>query len=117
MVLVVVVVVVRRRQVLPLEHGHEALVDADVLLLGLHHPDALAAHGVHHAEHVQAVGVRRQLLQRAVQRDERARAAHARAAVHDHGPRVRRAALAERAHEPAHTTVTLLPHWAGAGDA
>lgn len=93
------VVVRRRLQVLALEHGHQALVDADVLLLRLHHPHALAPHGVHHAEDVQRVGVRRQLLQRRVQRDEGARAAHARAAVHDHGPRVGRAALAEGAHE------------------
>lgn len=58
---VVVGVGVGRREVLPLEHGHEALVDADVLLLRLHHPHALAPHAVHHAEDVQVLRVRRQL--------------------------------------------------------
>lgn len=100
-VVVVMVCQVRllRREVLALQHCHEALVDADVLLLRLDHPDALLAHGVHHAEDVDGVGVRGQLLQRTVQRDEGAGAAHAGRAVHHHGPRVGRAALAEGAHE------------------
>lgn len=58
---VVVVVVGRRGEVLPLQHGHQALVDADVLLLRLHHPHALAPHSVHHAEDVHVLRVARQL--------------------------------------------------------
>lgn len=50
-----------RRQVAALQRRHHALVDADVLLLRLHHPHALAPHAVHHAEDVQVLRVRRQL--------------------------------------------------------
>ena len=42
---------------LALQHGEEALVDADVLLLGLHHPHALLAHLVDDAEDVHHVAV------------------------------------------------------------
>lgn len=59
--MVVVVVVGRRRQVLSLQHGHEALVDTDVLLLRLDHPHPLTAHGVYHAEDVDILRVTRQL--------------------------------------------------------
>ena len=37
---------------LALEHAEEALVDADVLLLSLHHPHPLLPHLIHDAVHV-----------------------------------------------------------------
>lgn len=42
----------------------QALVDADVLLLGLHHPDSLLAHLVDDAEDVDAVVLVVQLLEK-----------------------------------------------------
>lgn len=58
---VVIVVMRGRGQVLSLQHGDQALVDADVLLLRLHHPHPLAPHRVHHAKDVQVFCVVRQL--------------------------------------------------------
>ena len=44
----------------------QALVDADVLLLGLHHPDSLLAHLVDDAEDVDTVVLAIELLKRLV---------------------------------------------------
>lgn len=84
---------------LPLQHSQQALVDTDILLLRLHHPHALLSHVVHNAEDVHVLGAPRDLLDDAVQCDEGARAAHARAAVHHDGPLVGPHALAEGAHK------------------
>jgi len=84
---------------LALQHGQEALMDADVLLLSLNHPDAFAPHLVDDAEDVDDVGVN-DLLDEPVQRDESARAADAGGAVDHDGPHLGNDALPEGAHEP-----------------
>ena len=75
------------------------LVNADVLLLGLHHPHPLLPHLVHDPEDVDHV-VLPDALQDPVDGDHGAAAAHARAAVRHDRPLLRADALAERADEP-----------------
>lgn len=62
----------RTGQLGTLQHRQQTLMYADVLLLRLHHPHALLAHRVHDAEDVHVVRDE-DLLQDAVQADERAR--------------------------------------------
>ena len=74
-------------------------MDANVLLLSLHHPDALLSHRPYDPENVHVIGDD-DLLQNAVQRDERARSSHARTAMHHNGLLVSAHSVPERSHEP-----------------
>jgi hypothetical protein len=67
-------------QLLPLQDRQQALVDTNVLLLGLDHPNALFTHRVDYAENVDVVGYE-DLLQDAIQADEGTGATHAGAAT------------------------------------
>ena len=90
------------------------LVNADVLLLGLHHPHPLLPHLVHDPEDVDHV-VLPDALQDPVDGDHGAAAAHARAAVRHDRPLLRADALAERADEPEQEVLLIATSDCGIG--
>jgi len=83
-----------------LKHRQQTLMDANVLLLRLHHPDALLSHLVDDAENVDAVVLAVELLEYSVQSDEGAGPSHARRAVDDDGTLLGAHAFPEGPHEP-----------------
>jgi hypothetical protein len=95
-------------QLLPLQDRQQALVDTNVLLLGLDHPNALFTHRVDYAENVDVVGYE-DLLQDAIQADEGTGATHAGAAVDHDGALVGSDSLPEGSHEP-HQSVGWVGH-------
>jgi hypothetical protein len=92
-------------QLLPLQDRQQALVDTNVLLLGLDHPNALFTHRVDYAENVDVVGYE-DLLQDAIQADEGTGATHAGAAT-----RISRRLYNET---PTHLQWTTMGRWSGA---
>ena len=70
----------------------------NVLLLGLHHPNAFLPHCPHDAEYVDVVADEN-LLEDAIEGDEGAAAPDAGATVHDYGPLIGLHAFPERADE------------------
>lgn len=58
-----------RTQVFAFEDGQKTLVNANVLLLCLHHPNTFFSHGIHYTEDVNVVAYEN-LLKDAIQTDE-----------------------------------------------
>lgn len=73
-------------------------MDANVLLLSLHHPDTFLTHRPHDSEYVHVVGDG-DLLQDSIQRNKRTRATHTGTTVHHDGLLVRADSIPERPHE------------------
>lgn len=88
----------RSPDVLTLEDRQETLVYADVLLLGLHHPDSFFPHGPDDAEDVHVLA-NVDLLEDSVESYEGSTSADSRAAVHDYRSLVGLNSLPERPNE------------------
>lgn len=85
--------------ILALQHSQEALVDANILLLRLDHPNPLLPHRPDDPKDVDVFRYQ-YLLQYSVESDEGTTATHTGAAMDDYGPLIRPDSFPERSHEP-----------------